>query len=49
MLKTLRQKPLKMNTRNKFRKRHLNKIEKKKIDLIESLHWNVIKPSIKRK
>jgi putative transposase len=47
MLKTLRQKPLKKNTRSKVRKRHLNKIEKKKVDLVESLHWNIISHILK--
>lgn len=42
MLKTLRTKPKLKNQRSKYRKKQLNKVEKKKIDLTNTLHWNTI-------
>ena len=41
-LKTARIKPLNINLRNKYRKKQINKVEKKKIDIANELHWNVI-------
>lgn len=47
MLKSLRTRPKLENKRNKYRKKQLNKVEKKKIDLTDSLHWNVVNHLIK--
>jgi putative transposase len=47
MLKALRSKPKKENQRNKYRKRHLNKLEKKKSNLIDELHWKTINDLLK--
>ena len=41
-LKTLRLKPLNINQRIKYRKKQIKKVEKKKIDITDKLHWDVI-------
>jgi transposase len=46
-LKNLRTMPRLRKKRNKYRKRHLNKIEKKKNSITDLLHWNVINYLIK--
>jgi IS605 OrfB family transposase len=48
MLKTLRTKPKLKNQRSKYRKKQLNKVEKKKIDLTNTLHWNTINDMLKK-
>ena len=41
-MKTARIKPLNINLRNKYRKKQINKVEKKKVDITNELHWDVI-------
>lgn len=43
MLKSFRKRPRLQTQRNKYRKKQLNKVEKKKIDTVNTLHWSVIK------
>ena len=47
LLKSLRTRPRNQNERNKYRKRHLNKVEKKKSDSVDELHWSVINHLVK--
>ena len=42
LLKSLRTRPRKQNERNRYRKRVLNKVEKRKENLVEELHWKTI-------
>jgi IS605 OrfB family transposase len=42
ILKSLRLRPRLQQHRNKFRKKQLNKVEKRKKDMIDTLHWSVI-------
>jgi len=47
MLKSLRTRPRLQTQRNSYRKKQLNKVEKKKIDTVNALHWSVINHLIK--
>lgn len=47
LLKSLREMPRLQHKRNRYRKRHLNKIEKKKSSITDILHWSVINYLIK--
>lgn len=47
MLKSLRTKTLQQKKRNKYRKRKINKVENKKENLINELHWKTINHLLK--
>jgi IS605 OrfB family transposase len=47
MLKSIRTSPRNKGIRIRYRKKQINKIEKKKIDLTNTLHWNVINDLLK--
>ena len=47
ILNSLRQKPKLQNKRNKYRKKQLNKIESKKINLVNNIHWKTINHIVK--